>query len=620
VDYQVDLRDIKFQLFEWLGLADMLEAEKFADWDAENVEMVLDEALKIAQEQMGPCNEDGDRIGAQYDDGKVTLPESFKPVYQTICEGGWIGLLASPEFGGMGLPDTVGTAVNEFFNGSNVSLSLTLMLTRGAGAMIEGFGTDEQKALFVEKLFSGEWTGTMCLTEAQAGSDVGASTTKAVKQDDGTYSISGEKIFITGGDHDLVDNIIHLVLARTPDAPAGTKGLSLFIIPKIRVNADGSLGEPNDVFTNNIEEKMGIHGSPTCTLVFGQNDGCQGFLLGEELQGMKLMFHLMNAARIDVGLQGLAAAGAAHQQALGYSRERLQSKHWKEFKNPEAPQVAIVEHPDVRRMLLTSKAYTEAMRALLYQTSYYLDMSHLTEGEESERYNSYVEMLTPICKAWCSEWGVQVTHLCLQVHGGYGYTSEYPAEQFMRDAEIACIYEGTNGIQALDFVARKLPMNNGQTIVHLQEAAQRPRDDGAGLDARRRPQTDRDHLQGDHQAAGCHPAHPPQRATSPRYGRHGPRRPLPDESGCPRQAEAGRDPRREGPRNRRQEGLQGVPRGQRRGGLLPQQGADCDPLRLPRSPDRGRQRCGHPLGRDHVIAFLSPPSWQPPHEAGAFFR
>jgi alkylation response protein AidB-like acyl-CoA dehydrogenase len=467
VEYKVDLRDIKFQLFEWLKLGEMLEHEKFADWDAENVEMVITEGLKIAQEQMAPCNEDGDRIGAQYADGKVTLPDSFKPVYQTICEGGWIGLLADPEFGGMGLPDTLGLAVSEFFNGANVSLSLTLMLTRGAGAMIAGVGTDEQKTLFVEKLYSGEWTGTMCLTEAQAGSDVGASTTKAVKQDDGSYSISGEKIFITGGDHDLAENIIHLVLARTPDAPAGTKGLSLFIIPKIRVNSDGSLGEPNDVFTNNIEEKMGIHGSPTCTLVFGQNDGCQGFLLGEELQGMKLMFHLMNAARIDVGLQGLAAAGAAHQQALGYARERLQSRHWKELRNPDAPQVAIVEHPDVRRMLLSSKSYVEAMRALLLQTAYYVDMSRLTEGEESERYHSYVEMLTPICKAWCSEWGVQVTHWCLQVHGGYGYTAEYPAEQMMRDAEIACIYEGTNGIQALDFVARKLPMNNGQTIREL---------------------------------------------------------------------------------------------------------------------------------------------------------
>jgi alkylation response protein AidB-like acyl-CoA dehydrogenase len=346
-------------------------------------------------------------------------------------------------------------------------MSLTLMLTRGAGAMIEGFGTDEQKALFVEKLYSGEWTGTMCLTEAQAGSDVGASTTKAIKQDDGSYAITGEKIFITGGDHDLVDNIIHLVLARTPDAPAGTKGLSLFIIPKIRVNPDGSLGEPNDVFTNNIEEKMGIHGSPTCTLVFGQNNGCQGYLLGEELQGMKLMFHLMNPARIDVGLQGLSAAGAAHQQATAYAKERLQSRHWKELKNPDAPQVPIIEHPDVRRMLLSSKAYTEAMRAILLQTAKYVDLSHLSEGEESDRYHSYVEMLTPICKAWCSEWGVQVTHWCLQVHGGYGYTMEYPAEQLMRDVEIACIYEGTNGIQALDFVARKLPMHNGQTIREL---------------------------------------------------------------------------------------------------------------------------------------------------------
>ena len=467
MDYKVDLRDIKFQLFEWLGLGTMLEAEKFGDWDEENTVMVIEEGLKIAKEQMAPCNEDGDRVGAKWHDGKVTLPESFKPVWNTVREGGWIGLLASPEFGGMGLPETVGTAVNEFFSGSNPSLSLSLMLTRGAGAMIEGFGTDEQKSLFAEKLYTGEWAGTMCLTEAQAGSDVGASKTKAVKKNNGRYMISGEKIFITGGDHDLTDNIIHQVLARTPDAPVGTKGLSLFIVPKIRVNDDGSLGEPNDVYTNNIEEKMGIHGSPTCTLVFGQKDGCEGFLLGEELEGMKLMFHLMNAARIEVGLQGSAAAGAAHQQALSYAHERLQSRHWKELRNPEAPQVPIVEHPDVRRMLLSAKAYTEAMRALLFQASYYTDMSHITEGEESERYHSYVEMLTPICKAWCSEWGVQVTHWCLQVHGGYGYTSDYPAEQLMRDAEIATIYEGTNGIQALDFVARKLPMNNGKTIREL---------------------------------------------------------------------------------------------------------------------------------------------------------
>ncbi len=473
MEYRVDVRDVKFQLFEWLPTAKLLDAQRFSDWDAENVEMVIEEALKIAQEQMAPCNVDGDRVGAQWKDGKVTMPESFKPVFNTLAEGGWIGMLAPPEFGGMGLPETVGTVVNEFFQGANVALSLTLMLTRGAGAMIEGFGTEQLKQMFVEKIYSGQWTGTMCLTEPQAGSDVGASKTKAVKQDDGTYRISGEKIFITSGEHDLTENIVHLVLARTPDAPTGTKGLSLFVIPKIWVNEDGSLGEPNDVYCNNIEEKMGIHGSPTCTLVFGQNDGCRGWLLGEEEQGMRLMFHLMNAARIEVGLQGCSAAGAAHQAALAYARERLQSRHWKEFKNPDAPQVPIVEHPDVRRMLLSAKAYTEAMRALLLQTSYYIDMTHVTEGEEQERYQSYVEVLTPICKAWASEWGLQVTHWCLQVYGGYGYTSEYPAEQYMRDAEIATIYEGTNGIQALDFVARKLPMDGGKPIRDLLGRAER---------------------------------------------------------------------------------------------------------------------------------------------------
>ena len=310
----------------------------------------------------------------------MTLPEGFHSAYQTVTEGGWIGLLANPEYGGMGLPEVLGTSVNEFFSGSNVAFSLTLMLTRGVGHMIEGFGTDEQKKLYVEKMLSGEWAGTMCLTEAQAGSDVGASNTKAVKNDDGSYQITGEKIFITAGEHDLTDNIIHLVLARTPGAPVGTKGLSLFIVPKVKVNADGSLGESNDVYCNNIEEKMGIHGSPTCTLVFGQNDNCTGYLLGEEGHGMKLMFHMMNAARIEVGLQGAAAAGATQQQATAYAHERLQSRHWKEMRNPEAPQVPIIEHPDVRRMLLTSKAYVEAMRAILLQTSYYLDMAHLSRG------------------------------------------------------------------------------------------------------------------------------------------------------------------------------------------------------------------------------------------------
>ncbi len=472
MSYDVDMRDVKFQLFEWLPTAKLLGTPRFADWDRENLEMVLDEGFKIAKEQMAPSNAEGDRVGAQWSDGKVTMPAAFKPVYQTVCEGGWLSMAIRPEAGGMGLPEVISTACTEFFSGANVSLCLTLMLTRGAAMMIDHIGTDLTRKLYLDKLVTGEWTGTMCLTEPQAGSDVGASKTKAVKLDDGTYQISGEKIFITSGDHDLTENIVHLVLARTPDASPGTRGLSLFVIPKIWVKEDGSLGEPNDVYCNNIEEKMGIHGSPTCSLVFGQNDGCRGYLLGEEEHGMKLMFHMMNGARIEVGLQGAAAAGAAHQAALGYAKERLQSRSWKDWQDPEAPPVPIIEHPDVRRLLLQSKSYTEAMRALLYQTALFEDLAAISEGEEAERYHSYVDVLTPICKAWASDCGVQVGLWCMQVYGGYGYTKEFPIEQYVRDAEIATIYEGTNGIQALDFVGRKLRLRDGDAIKELMGMAE----------------------------------------------------------------------------------------------------------------------------------------------------
>ena len=471
--YDVDMRDVKFQLFEWLPTAKILEAPRYADWDRDNLEMVLEEGLKIAKEQMAPSNIDGDRIGVQWKDGVVTMPPSFKSVYDTICEGGWMGMVIPASSGGMGLPEVIGTAVTEFFSGSNVSLCLTVMLTRGAGMMIDNFGTDHEKGLYCGKLISGEWAGTMCLTEPQAGSDVGAAKTKAVKQADGTYLISGEKIFITSGDHDLTDNIVHLVLARTPDAAPGTKGLSLFIVPKVWVNEDGTLGESNDVYCSNIEKKMGIHGSPTCSLVFGGNGKCRGYLLGKEQGGMKLMFFMMNGARIEVGLQGSAAAAGAYQAALTYAKERLQSRSWKEWDNPQAPQVPIVEHPDVRRLLLSSKAYSEAMRALLYQTSLYEDLSRISEGEEHEKYHSYVEVLTPICKAWASDWGVQVALWCMQVYGGYGYTKEFPVEQYVRDAEIATIYEGTNGIQALDFVGRKLRLRDGEAVRELLGMAEK---------------------------------------------------------------------------------------------------------------------------------------------------
>jgi len=467
MDYTVDLRDVKFQVFDWLGSDTLFAHPRYSQWERADAEMVLDEAVRLASEQLAPANADGDRIGALFSDGHVTLPASFHGVYEKIREGGWVGCINSPEFGGMGLPDVVGTAVNEFFFGANMSLSLTTLLTRGTAYLVEKFGTDEMRALFCARMYSGEWCGTMCLTEAQAGSDVGAATTRAVKQPDGRYLIQGEKIFITAGDHDLTPNIIHAVLARTPGAPAGTSGLSLFIVPKFRVNADGSTGPANDVACSRIEEKLGIHGSPTCVMVFGANDTCEGFLLGEECHGMKLMFHMMNPARIEVGLQGEALAGAAHQAALAYARTRLQSRHWTKMKEHDAQPVAIVEHPDVRRMLFTSGAYVQAMRALLLQTSFYIDRTNVTEGEERDRYQSWVEVLTPICKAWASDWGFRVTEWCLQVFGGYGYTREYPAEQYLRDAKIASIYEGTNGIQALDLVARKLPARNGQAIREL---------------------------------------------------------------------------------------------------------------------------------------------------------
>jgi alkylation response protein AidB-like acyl-CoA dehydrogenase len=467
MDYGVDLRDVKFQLLEWLPIQKLLNAEAFADWDSENLEMVIDEALKLAQEQLAPGNEDGDRQGAIWDEGKVTVPDSFKSAYKTIAEGGWVGCTNNPDFGGMGLPHVAGTVVNEFFAGSNMALTLVFLLTRGAGHLVEDYGSDEMRSLLCENLYTGEWAGTMCLTEPHAGSDVGASTTKAVKQDGGRYLLSGEKIFITFGDHDLTDNVIHTVLARVPDAPSGTRGLSLFVVPKYRVNPDGTLAGPNDVQCASIEHKLGIHGSPTCSILFGAQGACEGFLLGEENNGMRLMFDMMNAARIEVGLQGAAVAGAAHQAALGYARERLQTRHWSKLRDRDAPPVAIVEHPDVRRMLLTSSSYVQAMRALLLQTSFYIDMARISESDERNRYQSYVEVLTPICKAWASDWGFRVTEWCLQVYGGYGYVKDYPAEQYLRDAKIASLYEGTNGIQALDLVGRKLAAGGGQPIREL---------------------------------------------------------------------------------------------------------------------------------------------------------
>jgi alkylation response protein AidB-like acyl-CoA dehydrogenase len=462
--YQVDRRDIDFQLFEWLPISDILGAERFADWDEESLRMVLGEALKIAQNELDPANETGDRQGSRWQDGVVTVPDSYVPAYRMLAEGGWVGAINNPEFGGLGMPAVVGAAANEFFDGANLGLALSLLLTRGAGELIEHFGDSELRGLFCEKLYTGEWTGTMCLTESQAGSDVGASTTRAVERADGRYLISGEKIFITYGDHNLTENVVHAVLARLPDAPEGAKGLSLFAVPKVLVNADGSLGAANDVQCAGIEHKLGIHGSPTCSMLFGANGACEGYLIGERNAGLKLMFHMMNAARLEVGMQGMAVAGAAHQAALAFARERVQGRHWSKLAEKDAPLVAIVEHPDVRRMLWTSNAYVQAMRALLLRTYFYVDKAATSEGDEQARYQSLVDFMTPLCKAWGSDWASRVTDWCLQVFGGYGYTTDYPAEQYFRDVRITPIYEGTNGIQALDLVMRKFRARGGQAL------------------------------------------------------------------------------------------------------------------------------------------------------------
>jgi hypothetical protein len=467
--YLDDVRDVRFNLLEWLDLDAVLKSGPYQEVDREQLGMVLDEALKVARGSVAACNETGDRIGARYANGKVELPEGFAEAFADLASGGWISATMNPEFGGMGLPESVGTGISEFLMGANTALGLKLLLTRGAAHLIETFGSDELKAVYCEKMYTGEWTGTMCLTEAGAGSDLGALTTKAVKQADGSYLISGEKIFITSGDHELTPNIIHAVLARTPDAPAGPKGLSLFVVPKVRVNADGSLGGPNDVACAGIEHKLGIHGSPTCSLVFGTNDGCQGFLLGQEEQGLAHMFQMMNAARYEVGVQGLGNASAAHQAALAYAKERLQGRAPSAGKG--SGQSLLIEHPDVRRMLLMQSAYVQAMRALVSYTAWCMDMAHVTEGEERDRWQGLVELFTPISKAWCSDWGFRVTEWALQTFGGYGYTMDYPAEQYLRDCKIASIYEGTNGIQALDLAGRKFRMQEGRPVKHLMKLA-----------------------------------------------------------------------------------------------------------------------------------------------------
>jgi alkylation response protein AidB-like acyl-CoA dehydrogenase len=451
----IDDRDQRFVLFEQLKIEELSESTLYSEFDSETYNMVLNEAQKLAQNEMMPVNAECDSEGCILRDGKVSVPKSFHRLWQLWNEGEWRRIDIPQEFGGQGMPVVVGMAVNEYVEAGNLAFQTLAAMTRGAALLIATHGTEEQKEKYVEKILSGQWTGTMVMTEAEAGSDVGATKAVAEPNEDGTYNITGTKALITGGDTDMTENIIHLSLARVKGAPPGTKGLSLFLIPKIRVNPDSSLGKPNDVKTISIEKKLGIKGSPTCQLSYGEDGKCIGELVGKENQGMSLFFTMINESRLIAARHGASIAGSAYLHALNYAKERLQGT---EIGAPRGSgQVPIIKHPDVRRMLLMMKSYTEGIRALIMYTSYCIDRARIAQTDEERlRWEQRTAFLTPVTKAYGSDISFRVTETAMQVYGGYGYMQDYPIEQFLRDEKVHSIFEGTNGIQALDLAGRKL--------------------------------------------------------------------------------------------------------------------------------------------------------------------
>jgi alkylation response protein AidB-like acyl-CoA dehydrogenase len=465
--YEPRLDDIVFTLTQVAGLDEVAKLDGYQDMDADTVRQILGEAGRFFSEVMAPLNRVGDQQGSVLTpDGTVRTPDGFKDAYRKYVESGWSAAHLSKEWGGGGLPYVVGVVIEEMFKTANMAFSLAAMLTHGAVEALERHGTEEMKAAYVEKLVSGEWAGTMNLTEPQAGSDLGAVRTRAEPQGDGTFRLFGTKIFITWGDQDLTENVIHLVLARTPDSPTGTKGISMFLVPKFILDAEGRPGERNDIKVVSLEHKLGIHASPTCVLSYGdEGRGAIGYLVGEEHHGMRNMFTMMNLARIGVGMEGVAIGERAYQQALGYARERVQGR---EIGAESKDSVAIIEHPDVRRMLLTIKANVEAMRSLLYLVAAEGDHHLHADSEERRKLaGDRLALMTPIVKAWCTDVGVEMASLGVQVHGGMGYIEETGAAQLLRDSRIAPIYEGTNGIQAMDLVLRKVPIEGGAVVSTL---------------------------------------------------------------------------------------------------------------------------------------------------------
>ncbi|WP_422039835.1 acyl-CoA dehydrogenase [Roseibium sp.] len=460
--YRAPVDEIVFTLRHVCGLGDLQKNPRHSELGDDLVDAIVNEAGRFAAEEIAPLNAVADKHGTPLKNGTVSTPPGWREAYHAWIEGGWNGLSADVESGGQGLPQMLSAAAMEMWNSGSMAFAIGPTLTIGAVEAMEKHASDELKATYLDKLVSGEWMGTMNLTEPQAGSDLNALRAKAERNDDGTYRIFGQKIFITYGDHDLTDNIVHMVLARLPDAPAGTRGISMFLVPKFLVNQDGSLGARNDVRVAGVEHKLGIHGSPTCTMVYGDEGGATGWLVGEENKGLACMFTMMNNARLAVGIQGLGVAERAYQQALHYAIDRKQGRAPGDSGEGMSP---IARHPDIKRMLLTMKSKTQVARAICYACAHAIDMANVSEDEAGRTFwNERASLLTPIAKALSTDFGVEVASLGVQIHGGMGYVEETGAAQHLRDARIAPIYEGTNGIQSIDLVLRKLPLSGGEHI------------------------------------------------------------------------------------------------------------------------------------------------------------
>ena len=478
--YKAPLPDIRFVLEDVLDVAQLASLPGYADATPDLLASILEEAAKLCEEVIQPLNQTGDAEGCQYENGVVRTPKGFREGYEAYCQGGWPAMVAPPEFGGQGLPHVAGVVLDELLCSSNLSFSMYPLLAHGAVGALERWGDDELKRRFMPKLIDGSWTGTMCLTEPHAGTDLGIIRTRAFPAGDGAYLVTGTKIFISAGEHDLSENIIHLVLARLPDAPAGTKGISLFLVPKRLPTDEGAAGSPNGVTCGSIEHKMGIKANATCVMNF---ENARGWLVGEPHKGMRAMFTMMNGARLGVGMQGLGLAEVSYQNAVAYTRERLQGRSPRGPVAPDADADPIIVHPDVRRMLMTMRAYIEGMRALAYWVGILIDVeAHDPDAERRAEAADLVALMTPVIKAFCTDVGFEITNLALQCFGGHGYIREYGMEQFVRDARIAQIYEGTNGVQAMDLLGRKVPDDNGRLVrrfvalakTDLAAAAERP--------------------------------------------------------------------------------------------------------------------------------------------------